>query len=67
MSAQRPSRFAFWPELTVAGIWLTLFLLSDLVFRDDESLPHRATHIGLWLSAAWYVVVAVQEHRATSH
>ncbi len=70
MDAERRDRVArlrrFWPELAVACCWLLLFLLSDLAFKDDESMAHHATHAGLWLSAACYLVCAMREHRSSA-
>jgi hypothetical protein len=52
-------------DIAVACCWLTVFFLTDFVFRDDESFGHRAAHVTLWLSLACYIVVAVWEHRST--
>jgi hypothetical protein len=53
----------FWPELIIGTCWLTLLLSGQLLFRDDESVAHRATHLGLWLTLAAYVAIAVRGYR----
>jgi hypothetical protein len=60
-----PSGLWFWPELMVALTWVVLFLATDVLFRDDESLVHRAAHGALWLSVALYVAVTLREHRSS--
>ena len=55
----------FWPEVGVASCWLVLFLASSFVFRDDESLGHRATHLGLWLSLGCYIAFTLRELRSS--
>lgn len=55
----------FWPEAILAICWIALFLLTDFVFRDDESVLHRAAHLGLWLSLACYAGVALWSHWST--
>jgi hypothetical protein len=58
-------RHFLWPEIAIAACWIGLFLLTDFVFRDDESLFHRVAHLGLWLSLVGYLVVVLREHRMT--
>jgi hypothetical protein len=53
------------PEVFVASCWLLLFAATTLFFRDDESVGHRAAHLGLWLSLAFYVTAAIRDHRST--
>jgi hypothetical protein len=38
---------------------------NNFLFRDDESLGHRSTHLVLWFSVAFYVVIALRQHRST--
>jgi hypothetical protein len=58
-------RGRFWPEVFIISCWALLFLVTDVLFRDDESVGHRAAQLGLWLSLALYVAVVVREHRST--
>ena len=53
-----------WPEVLLASCWLASFFATDFVFHDDESMAHRALHLGLWLSLAVYIALIVREHRA---
>jgi hypothetical protein len=65
----RPSDGAlasYWPEAFVGGCWLILLLATHLVFRDDESLAHRAANLGLWLTLAVYVGVTLREYRGAA-
>lgn len=52
-----------WPELLVLCSWLALFTLDQVAFRDDESLAHHATHLGLWVAVVVYLGAAVRQHR----
>jgi hypothetical protein len=44
---------------------LVLFLANTVLFRVDESVGHRAAHVDLWLSLAFYVTAVIREHRST--
>jgi hypothetical protein len=55
---------SYWPEAFIGGCWLILLLATHFVFRDDESLAHRAAYLGLWLSLAVYVGMTVREYRS---
>jgi hypothetical protein len=58
-------RGRYWPEIFIVSCWALVFVATDFLFRDDESVAHRAAHLGLWLSLAFYVSVVIREHRST--
>jgi hypothetical protein len=58
-------RGRYWPEVFIISCWVLLFVATDVFFRDDESIGHRAGHLGLWLSLALYVAVVIRQHRST--
>ena len=63
ISGHEPGRY--WPEAFIISCWVLLFVATTVLFRDDESVGHRAAHLGLWVSLTFYVAVAIREHRST--